>query len=89
MLRAREPGPRGPGLLKMLLWAQARLDERELDLGKTQNARSNSDEYEKDSLSDFVLWKGRKPEDGTHSTLRCQVARSSSARTPSRAAAAA
>lgn len=40
------------------------LDERELDLGKTQNARSNSDEYEKDSLSDFVLWKGRKPEDG-------------------------
>ncbi len=42
----------------------SRLDERELDLGKTQNARSNSDEYEKDSLSDFVLWKGRKPEDG-------------------------
>jgi cysteinyl-tRNA synthetase len=40
------------------------LDERELDIGKTQNARSNSDEYEKDSLSDFVLWKGRKPEDG-------------------------
>ncbi len=40
------------------------LDERELHLGKTQNARSNSDEYEKDSLSDFVLWKGRKPEDG-------------------------
>ena len=42
----------------------SRLDERELDLGKTQNARSSSDEYEKDSLSDFVLWKGRKPEDG-------------------------
>lgn len=40
------------------------LDERELHLGKTQNARSSSDEYEKDSLSDFVLWKGRKPEDG-------------------------
>jgi cysteinyl-tRNA synthetase len=40
------------------------LDERELDLGKTQNARANSDEYEKDSLSDFVLWKARKPEDG-------------------------
>lgn len=40
------------------------LDERELDLGKSRNARSNSDEYEKDSLSDFVLWKGRKPEDG-------------------------
>lgn len=42
----------------------SRLDERELDLGKTQNARSNSDEYEKDGLADFVLWKGRRPEDG-------------------------
>lgn len=40
------------------------LDERELDLGKTQNARANADEYEKDSLSDFVLWKARRPEDG-------------------------
>ncbi len=42
------------------------LDERELELGKTQNARSNSDEYAKDSLSDFVLWKSRKPEDGAN-----------------------
>ncbi|QJE98500.1 cysteine--tRNA ligase [Luteolibacter luteus] len=42
----------------------SRLDTRELELGKTQNERANSDEYEKDSLSDFVLWKGRKPEDG-------------------------
>ena len=42
----------------------SRLDERDLDLGKTQNARASSDEYEKDSLADFVLWKGRKPEDG-------------------------
>ena len=40
------------------------LDERELELGKTQNARSNSDEYEKDGVGDFVLWKARKPEDG-------------------------
>ena len=40
------------------------LDERELDLGKTQNARANADEYEKDSVSDFVLWKARRPEDG-------------------------
>jgi len=40
------------------------LDERELELGKTQNTRANSDEYEKGSLSDFVLWKARKPEDG-------------------------
>ncbi|MEO0018925.1 MAG: hypothetical protein RLZZ522_2208 [Verrucomicrobiota bacterium] len=42
----------------------SRLDERELDLGKTQNARANADEYEKDSVSDFVLWKARRPEDG-------------------------
>jgi cysteinyl-tRNA synthetase len=40
------------------------LNTRELDLGKTQNERANADEYEKDSLSDFVLWKSRKPEDG-------------------------
>nr|WP_226894930.1 cysteine--tRNA ligase [Luteolibacter marinus] len=40
------------------------LDKRELELGKTQNVRANADEYEKDSLSDFVLWKGRRPEDG-------------------------
>ncbi len=42
----------------------SRLDERELELGKTQNARSSSDEYEKDGLADFVLWKVRRPEDG-------------------------
>lgn len=41
------------------------LDERELDLGKTQNQRSNdADEYEKDSVADFVLWKARRDEDG-------------------------
>ncbi len=42
----------------------SRLDERELDLGKTQNARASSDEYEKDSISDFVLWKTRRDDDG-------------------------
>lgn len=42
----------------------SRLDERELELGKTQNQRADSDEYEKDSVADFVLWKSRKPEDG-------------------------
>ncbi len=42
----------------------SRLDERELELGKTQTARSNADEYEKDSISDFALWKARRPEDG-------------------------
>lgn len=40
------------------------LDTRELSLGKTQDARANADEYEKDSLADFVLWKARRPEDG-------------------------
>lgn len=42
----------------------SRLDTRELSLGKTQEARANADEYEKDSLADFVLWKTRRPEDG-------------------------
>ncbi len=40
------------------------LDTRELSLGKTQQSRANADEYEKDSLADFVLWKARRPEDG-------------------------
>ena len=44
--------------------ALSHLEERELDLGKTQNARANADEYEKDSVADFALWKARKPEDG-------------------------
>ncbi|MFC7336108.1 cysteine--tRNA ligase [Haloferula chungangensis] len=42
----------------------SRLDTRELSLGKTQESRANADEYEKDSLADFVLWKARRPEDG-------------------------
>lgn len=45
----------------------SKLDERELDLGRTQNERPNSaDEYEKDSLSDFVLWKARRDTDGAY-----------------------
>ncbi|MBL6920757.1 MAG: cysteine--tRNA ligase [Akkermansiaceae bacterium] len=40
------------------------LDGRELDLGKTQNSRADSDEYDKDDAADFVLWKGRRDEDG-------------------------
>ncbi len=41
------------------------LETRELELGKTQNQRANNaDEYEKDSLADFVLWKARREEDG-------------------------
>jgi len=37
------------------------LDEREIRLGQSAN---DSDEYDKDSLADFALWKARKPEDG-------------------------
>lgn len=45
----------------------SRLDTRELDLGKTQNARvNNADEYDKDSINDFVLWKARKEDDGEY-----------------------
>ncbi len=44
--------------------ALAHLDRQELELGKTQNQRADADEYEKDSLSDFVLWKARRDEDG-------------------------
>lgn len=40
------------------------LDTRDLKLGKTQNQRADADEYDKDSLADFALWKSRKKEDG-------------------------
>lgn len=40
------------------------LDERELEIGRTQSQRANADEYEKQGISDFVLWKSRRPEDG-------------------------
>ena len=38
------------------------LEDRELKLGSS--IANDSDEYERDSLADFVLWKARKPEDG-------------------------
>ena len=38
----------------------SRLKERELQIGAT----TSSDEYEKDTLADFALWKARKSEDG-------------------------
>ncbi len=41
----------------------SRVADRELRLGAAQTA-NDSDEYEKDALADFALWKGRKPEDG-------------------------
>jgi cysteinyl-tRNA synthetase len=44
--------------------ALSHLEHRELELGKTQNTRASSDEYDKENLSDFVLWKAHRPEDG-------------------------
>ncbi len=41
------------------------LEDRELRLGASTDASAtDSDEYTKDSLTDFALWKARKPEDG-------------------------
>jgi len=41
------------------------LEDRELRLGASEAANAtDSDEYTKDSLTDFALWKARKPEDG-------------------------
>ncbi len=40
------------------------LDQRELEIGKSAAGRARSDEYGKDDLADFVLWKARRPEDG-------------------------
>lgn len=43
------------------------LEDRELRLGASEAASAtDSDEYTKDSLTDFALWKARKPEDGTN-----------------------
>jgi len=41
------------------------LEDRELKIGSSQSA-NDSDEYSKDSLADFALWKARKPEDGAN-----------------------
>jgi cysteinyl-tRNA synthetase len=41
------------------------LEERELKLGSAETASAqSSDEYSKDALADFALWKARRPEDG-------------------------
>lgn len=41
------------------------LEDREILLGASEAASAtDSDEYTKDSLTDFALWKARKPEDG-------------------------
>jgi cysteinyl-tRNA synthetase len=39
------------------------LEDRELRMGATV-AANDSDEYSKDALADFALWKAHKPEDG-------------------------
>lgn len=41
----------------------SRLDKRELRAGAGDSA-NDADEYDKDNVSDFVLWKTRKPADG-------------------------
>ena len=41
----------------------SKLDTRELQMGTAPSA-NDADEYEKESLADFALWKARKPEDG-------------------------
>jgi cysteinyl-tRNA synthetase len=41
------------------------LEDRELRLGASESvSATDNDEYTKDSLTDFALWKARKPEDG-------------------------
>ena len=43
------------------------LEDRELRLGASEGgAVTDNDEYSKDSLTDFALWKARKPEDGAN-----------------------
>ncbi|NBB79273.1 MAG: cysteine--tRNA ligase [Verrucomicrobia bacterium] len=42
--------------------ALSRLKERSITTGAVD--REDSDEYERDSAADFVLWKARRPEDG-------------------------
>lgn len=41
----------------------SRLSEREIT-STTSSERQSSDEYERESVSDFALWKAHKPEDG-------------------------
>lgn len=41
----------------------SRLDQREIVAGQGGSA-TDADEYDKDNVTDFVLWKARKPEDG-------------------------
>jgi len=41
----------------------SRLNEREITTS-SDTANALADEYERDSLADFALWKARKPEDG-------------------------
>ena len=44
--------------------ALSRVKERELKTDAADASPIDSDEYERDSMADFVLWKSRKPGDG-------------------------
>ncbi len=42
----------------------SRVKERELTTDTSSSGPIDSDEYERDSMADFVMWKSRKPADG-------------------------
>lgn len=44
--------------------ALSRVKDRELTTDAADSSPNDSDEYERDSMADFVLWKSRKPSDG-------------------------
>ncbi|MCH6257066.1 cysteine--tRNA ligase [Puniceicoccaceae bacterium K14] len=44
--------------------ALSRVKDRELTTDAASDTPNDSDEYERDSMADFVLWKSRKPTDG-------------------------
>ena len=65
------PAPDGSVYFKVSSFADygrlSHLEDRELKIGAAQRTSANdSDEYTKDSLADFALWKARKPEDGVN-----------------------
>lgn len=44
--------------------ALSRVKDRELTTDAADSSPNDNDEYERDSMADFVLWKSRKPTDG-------------------------
>ena len=50
-------------LVLIKIWKVNKIDQRDLKAGAEETA-NDADEYEKDNLADFVLWKAKKAEDG-------------------------